>query len=57
MDSIEGKIKPKPVEELTLEQLMQLVQQLESEVCLFTIGAKSLFMTVLVVVVVRYENG
>ncbi|XP_066986177.1 dystrophin, isoforms A/C/F/G/H-like isoform X39 [Macrobrachium rosenbergii] len=31
MDMIEEKTKPRPVEELTLEQLMQLVQQLESE--------------------------
>ncbi|XP_064105399.1 dystrophin-like isoform X14 [Macrobrachium nipponense] len=31
MDMIEEKTKPRPVEELSLEQLMQLVQQLESE--------------------------
>ncbi|XP_068223554.1 microtubule-actin cross-linking factor 1-like [Palaemon carinicauda] len=31
MDMIEKKTKPKPIEELSLEQLMQLVQQLESE--------------------------
>ncbi|KAK7085433.1 hypothetical protein SK128_001326, partial [Halocaridina rubra] len=31
MDSIEEKIKPRPLEELTLEQLMLLIQQLESE--------------------------